>query len=254
VGEGVINALNAIGTPVVIIAATAIALLMGKVSNKLAFASGVIAVVSVALYVPIDLYPKARDAWADTKLKVEPNVFNAFGSDMTPTSVSIVGVRGETEVASIIVPAPKEGFFDNKKIMLERNPDGESFYAMIGDNKIGVIEDGELESKGFYRTVPNSQPKSIESSKRLYVGSTWTVSNTPLGKLELTFLKMEKGKVVVKLYSSNFGASQPEEVQISNKQFDVQSFEGKYEVTVQVREADFSVSGSEWAAFTIIIA
>lgn len=254
-GEGYISALHAIGTPVVIIAATAIALLMGRISHKLSVAGGVIALVSVALYVPIDLYPKARDAWGDTVINVTPRSFNAYLSDMSPTSVSIVGMRGETAFASIDIPAPERGFFENKKLVLERNPTGESFHAKIGETKIGVVTDTELESKGFHRVSPsNSQAKDIESSKRVYIGSSWSVANTLLGKLELTFLRIEKGKVVVKLYSSSYGTPKPETIEISNKHFDVHSFEGIHEVTVQVREADFSVVGKEWAAFTIIIA
>ncbi|WP_194664175.1 hypothetical protein [Vibrio anguillarum] len=51
--ETLIGALNSIGTPIVIVASTAIALIIGKVSKKLSVAAGVISVVAVALYVPI---------------------------------------------------------------------------------------------------------------------------------------------------------------------------------------------------------
>ena len=119
---------------------------------------------------------------------------------------------------------------------------------------VGSLTDEELASKGFERKVQTpSQPQQIATSKRVFIGQSWSIDNTALGKLELNFSEIKEGKAILKLSSSNYGIPKPETVELSNKEFKVQSFEGSYEITVHVRQADFTIQCQEWAAFTIII-
>ena len=255
IDENLISILKEIGTPVAIISATIVAVFMRKIHDKLGLAAGIITLVAVAAYIPIDLGPKARDAFAKTKIEVSPQKFHSFLLDGSPTEVSILTKRGDETVDELKVPSIGTDHLATRPISLERHPTGNSFYAVIGQTKYGIIKDETLESKGFQRYLANSnKPQHIKSSKRVYIGKTWAIHNTPLGKLELTFLKIQNGKVLLKLSSSSFGTPQPETIEIANKQFEVQCFEGKYEVTVQVREANFDTKGLEWAAFTIVIA
>lgn len=252
--ESIIGALNNIGTPVVIVASAAIALLIGKISTKLSFYGGVISLISVALYVPIDLYPKARDAFSPVETQIKPENFGAYLSDMTGVDVSVITKRGDDIISELEVAAPEVNLFSNKNVSLERSVSGTSFDVAIGQINLGILKDSEIESKGFVRREEKEiVRKNIVSSKRIYVGKSWSVQHTLAGKLTLKFKKTDRGNVVLKMHSSNYGKSQPETITLPNKQFDIMSFGGDYEVTVYIQAADFSVAGKEWASFTIII-
>ncbi|UTM56138.1 hypothetical protein L4174_009780 [Photobacterium sp. CCB-ST2H9] len=251
--ETLIGALNSIGTPIVIIASTAIAIIIGKVSKRLSVAAGFISVVSVALYVPIDLYPKARDAFEPLEIEVIPKSVLTYSSDMTGIELVIDARQGSKSVAEVRIPKPAEDLFSDKIVSLQRSTYGDSYDVKVGNINLGMLKDSEIESKGFVRPEVNVTPKSIVSSKRIYVGKSWVVNNTQAGKLTLNFVKTDKGGVVLKMHSSNFGESQPESITLENKSFDVMSFEGKYEATVYIQAADFSQAGNEWAAFTVIV-
>ncbi|MEZ9207325.1 hypothetical protein AB6E95_07560 [Vibrio splendidus] len=251
--EALIGALNNIGTPIVITASTAIALIIGKVSKKLSIAAGVISVIAVGLYVPIDLYPKARDAFAPLEVEVTPKSVLTYSSDMTAVELVINTRRGSKLVSEIRIPKPTEDLFKDKTVSLQRSKSEDSYDVNVGNVNLGILKDSEIESKGFVRLEANVTPKSIVSSKRIYVGKSWVVNNTHVGKLTLQFVKTDKGSVVLKMHSSNFGESHPESITLENKSFDVMSFEGKYEATIYIQAADFSQAGNEWAAFTVIV-
>lgn len=250
-----INILHSIGTPVAIIAATAISILLRTISHKLSIAGGVITLLAVGAYIPIDLAPKVLNLWGETKVQIEPNSFQAFSTDLLPTEVSIVVKRGTKELQRQTIQAPRDDFFVNKQIILERKSEEKMFLAKVGNMIVGSLSDDELAAKGFTRKVSQAveQPKSISDSKRIFVGHSWSFDNTALGKLELSFEKIKQGKAVLKLSSSSYGTPQPEVIELSNKEFKVQSFEGNFEATIKIREADFTTFGEEWVALTVII-
>ena len=251
--EGLITTLNAIGTPVVIIAAAAVAFVLRSISTQLAIAGGVITLLAVAAYVPIDLYPKARDAWGNIHVEVSPQKFESFSKDMSPTDVSIIVKRGEQEIAKKSIPSPNLEVFSENTIVLKRIAEKDSFSAMVGTTPIGLISDRELETKGFYQKTPEKAPQYIASSKAVYKGMSWSFDNAQLGKVKLTFVGYENGKPLIEVTSSVHGNPQPEKIALANKTFGTLSFNGQYEMTIHIREASLNQTGGEWIAFNVIV-
>ena len=104
---------------------------------------------------------------------------------------------------------------------------------VTGVTPIGFVSDSQLESKGFSRVESfSTKPQDVKTSKRVYVGDTWSITNTSLGKLDISFKKIKGGKAVLKVHSSNYGSSSPKLISIANKEFEVVGFDGQYDVTI----------------------
>jgi len=256
--ENILRVLHEIGVPIAIISSAFVTVFMRSIHNNLAMVSASITLIAVAMYVPIELIPKARDALAETTLEINPNEFVALDALGQPTSVSITTKRGDELLESINIPLSDLSEWKKRTLFLERNASSKSFFIKAGKLKLGSISDDTITGKGFIRNhdIPDCSKKfHVANSERVFVGQRWSLGNTgtSLGRVSLKFEKIVDGVAKVTIESENFGEPYPQFVTIGNKSYDEQTFEGAYRVTIQVRAADFQKAGSEWAAFTVVI-
>ncbi len=256
--DSTLEVLKNIGVPVAIISAAFVTAMLRVVHKKLAIASGIITLISVSLYIPIELIPKARDAISSTSIDIEPDLFHAFTETGKPISVTASCTQGDSIVDTFSSALPDYNSWKNRLLALRPHETEQAFYVMSNGHQLGKITYQMLANMGYGRInsiEPCSKPYFLASSKKVYVNSSWPIGDTGtiLGRLTLNFTKIEAGKAVVSLESSQMPLPKPDSLSISNKSFDTQTFESSYEVTVQVREANFEIPGKEWAAFNIIV-
>lgn len=256
--ESLFKVLHEIGVPVAIIASAFVTVFMRSIHRTFTLIAASITLIAVAAYVPIELIPKARDALAPTKLRIEPSTFTPMDQSGLPIPISIQTIRGETVLDKVDVPVPELEIWRDRSLVLERHGENHSFFVKNGPFKLGQLSDDAITAKGFTRddeVAYCSRKSHVAASDKVYVKSTWSLgeTGTPLGIVRLKFHQFKGNSVEVSLKSENFGKPFPRTVWIKKDVYNTQTFQGKYGVTIMVRSANFTTKGEEWATFIVAI-
>ncbi len=256
----IINSLGNIGVPTAIIAACFITWMFKTINQKLALASGILTLIIVVIYVPIELFPQARSAFSSYKLEVSSEKVHVFNELGKPTDFTVACKSGDSVIDSLSIDMAQPSSWNSRNLSLRSVNSGSTYEVSSNGDVLGVITNHTLNNLGYVKSssiVPCSRTSFVASSQEVYPGNQWAIGNVndALGQLTLDFLAIHSGKAVFTLSSSKLASPKPEKLAVQNKSFDRQVFESNYEVTVQVRSADFTKPlGEQWAAFTVIVA
>lgn len=254
--ESILRVLADLGVPAAITAAAAMTFAMRPISDRFAKVGATLTLLGIAAYLPIQLYPQARDAFAPIQLRLEPAEFRAFKESGEPTRVVVSAVYGDTTVEQKIVPAADPAKLSERSLQIERHESEPSFLVSVGANKIGQLRDAALKARGWSQSIASTggceRPNFIYHSAKVYRDQTWAISGTPYGDLRLKFHDISGTGAIVSVSSGNLAKPSPATVVIPNKAFDTQSYSGQHEILIQVHSADFTTKGEEWARFAVI--
>ena len=258
--EGLIRVLHEIGVPVAIISSAVVFGLLRSFNPKIAIAAAILTLTAVAAYIPIELYPKWRDATARSTLAIQPQEFFALSKAGDPVSVVIELRNGESIIDSKKSLFPENSTFKSRALTLVRNKDeGDPPFSVLGsDFPLGTISRNQLNAAGLQIAgSPTDKTSSVllRTSGKVTVGHEWSIdTDTVLGRVTLRFTKFSGQTAFVSLSSNRLPDPQPKLRQIKSKEYDSFTFDSNYEVEVLVRDANFSETGNEWARFTVISA
>ncbi|WP_370978247.1 hypothetical protein [Agaribacterium sp. ZY112] len=254
-----VTSLGDVGVPAAIIAAALVTWIFQPIHKKLSLASGSLTLVTICLYVPIELFPKAQNAFSSAELQLEPEKFFVFNELGKTTDFTASCSSGSRVIAQRVISAAQPPEWPKRKLNMNINPDADSYTLNANGEAVGVLTEHTLNNLGLVKASSIrtcSRPHFVASSKKVYVGDSWELGHISpnLGQLRLDFQGIQAGKALVSLKSSILAHPKPASLTIANKSFDSQTFESNYELMVQVREADFTRSnGQQWAAFTVIV-
>ena len=260
-----IEILVSIGVPATILALLVITIIFRASRSKLTTLAGLLTLVFASAYAFAELYPAARDAalGEDISIVLEPEAeaWTALGSGGSPISVTVRAERGGQAIASRRLAAEDAESFRGRQLQLRKSDGQTRFTVAYKGTDIGTLSSDDLRRIGWLpKSEGNpaddrSRPSQVWSTGRVIAGQTVDLGMGTYGAVELRVDGYnQRGEATVSLLCPGLIDPVPEILRIANKTLDFQTFDGKHEFIVAVREADLRRSEVQqpWAAFTVI--
>lgn len=255
----IVTSLGEVGVPAAIISAAVITAVFKPIHQKLALGAGALTLVIIVLYLPVQLYPQYKNMLSKPTLEVSESKVHVFNELGKPTDFSVKCKNGSDVLDTFDIKSNFPASWADRDLSLVLHEQSGNYQVRSNGDLVGMLNAHTLKNLGWVKASnikPCSRPYFVDSSKKVYVGEQWVIGNVSetIGDLTLQFVAIEKGEAKISLSSSKLSPPKPDSLSIKNKSFDSQVFESKFEIMVQVSQADFTGQlGEQWAAFTVIV-
>lgn len=251
-----LKVLTSLGLPTAIIALAVLAWAFRKAQPWFTKIALGLLLVLVAPLGAIELYQRLNPP--DLDLSVTPERWYAFNNEGEPVDVhiEITGARADISKDFQGQNVFREG------LRLTRNPEGTGYAVQFGgDLLLGPVSTSSVRSAGLVPVEEASgqvgstfQPQKIWQTGRVYLHQAPVdLGDSSYGRLSLdVFGYHGNGTASISLDLPGGGSFGPDTLFIANKQVEMQTLGGREEFLILVREANFQLGASSWAAFTVI--